>query len=119
MDARVTMFDKQMSAVTFAEAGEHETAKEFLRSEPRAVKGKKPVGAEAKKKPYAGMVVFGALSLSGYIALIANQQWVNEVYTMGGWHAAYPVVTALIFSFVHGAFASNLLSVLGIEAKKK
>ena len=73
----------------------------------------------AKKKPYVGLVVFGAISLSGYIALITNQQWVNETYTMGGWHAAYPVVTALIFSFIHGAFASNLLSVLGIEAKKK
>jgi hypothetical protein len=116
MDARVTMFDKQMSAVTFAEAGEHGTAKEFLRQESSTVKEKKPVGG--KKKPYAGMVIFGALSLSGYIALLTNQEWVSETYTMGGWHTVYPVVTALIFSFVHGAFASNLLSVLGIEAKK-
>lgn len=116
MSARITMFDKQMSAAAFAEAGEHETAKEFLREDPQSVKGKKPVGA--KKKPYGGMLIFGALSLSGYIALLANQEWVSETYTMGGWHAAYPVVTALIFSFVHGAFASNLLSVLGLEAKK-
>ena len=108
-----------MAAVTFAEAGEQDTAKEFLRAEPQALKGKKPVVADAKKKPYAGMVVFGGISLSGYVALITHQQWVNETYTMGGWHAAYPVVTALIFSFVHGAFASNLLTVLGIEAKKK
>jgi hypothetical protein len=119
MGSRVTKFDKSMSAVTFAEAGEFETAKEFLGEEPQALKEKKPVGADAKKKPYAGMLIFGAVSLSGYIALITHQQWVNETYTMGGWHAAYPVVTALIFSFVHGAFASNLLSVLGIEAKKK
>jgi hypothetical protein len=118
MSSRMTTFDKQMSAITFAEAGEYETAKEFLRREPQAAKAKKPVPAGAKKKPYAGMVIFGAISLSGYIALLANQRWVNEVFTMGGWHAAFPVVTALIFSFVHGAFASNLLSVLGIEAKK-
>lgn len=117
MDPRVTMFDKQMSAVAFAEAGEFETAKDFLQQAPQAVKGKKPVAE--KKKPYAGMVIFGTISLSGYIALVTNQQWVNETFTMGGWHTVYPVVTALIFSFVHGAFASNLLTVLGIEAKKK
>ncbi|KPK23944.1 MAG: hypothetical protein AMJ61_14635 [Desulfobacterales bacterium SG8_35_2] len=64
------------------------------------------------------MVIFGAISLAGYIALMTHQGWVSENYTTGGWHAAYPVVTALIFSFVHGAFASNLLSVLGLEAKK-
>jgi len=115
MDARLTKFDRNMTAVAFAEAGEFETATEFLAEKQAAAKKPEPA---AKKKPYAGMVIFGALSLSGYIALVTNQQWVNEVYTMGGWHAVYPVVTALIFSFVHGAFASNLLSVLGIEAKK-
>jgi len=116
MESRLTKFDKQMFAVTFSEAGEHETAAEFLQQEPKAVKQKEPVGA--RKKPYTGMVIFGAISLAGYVALIANQRYVNEIFTMGGWHAVYPVVTALIFSFVHGAFASNLLSVLGIEAKK-
>jgi hypothetical protein len=117
MGSGVTKFDEQMFAVTFAEAGVHETAVEFLRQEQKAVKEKKPVGA--KKKPYAGMAIFGSLSLIGYFMLITNQKLVTEVYTMGGWHAVYPVGTALIFSFVHGAFASNLLSVLGIEAKKK
>jgi hypothetical protein len=118
MNSRMTTFDKQMSAITFAEAGEYDTAKDFLRQDSQAVRAKKPVPAGAKKKPYVGMVVFGAISLSGYIALLANQRWVNEVFTMGGWHAAFPVATALIFSFIHGAFASNLLTVLGIEAKK-
>lgn len=117
MDSTVTRFDRNMSAAAFAEAGEFETAKEILRQQPQAVKEKKPVGA--KNKPYAGMVIFGAISLSGYVALVTHQQWVNEIFTMGGWYAAYPVLTALIFSFVHGAFASNLLTVLGIEAKKK
>jgi hypothetical protein len=89
---------------------------EFLQQEPEAVKEKKPV--TVKKKPYTGMVIFGSISLAGYFVLMTNQGWVNEEFTMGGWHAAYPVVTALIFSFIHGAFASNLLSVLNIEAKK-
>jgi hypothetical protein len=116
MDSKPTKFDKKMSAVTFAEAGEFDTAKEFLQDEEaEAQTATSPV---IRKKPIGGMVFFGAVSLTGYVLLITNQKWVNEVYTMGGWHAAYPVVTALIFSFVHGAFASNLLSVLGIEAKK-
>ena len=114
MDSQPTKFDKTMSAVTFAEAGEFETAKEFL-AEKRAAKMPAP---ETAQKPYGKMIIFGSISLVGYIALITNQKLVTEIYTMGGWHAVYPVGTALIFSFVHGAFASNLLSVLGIEAKK-
>jgi hypothetical protein len=116
MDSKITKFDKNMSAVAFAEAGEFETAAEFLqKDQTEAVAAKKPI---RRKKPFGGMLIFGAISLAGYVALMTHQGWVSEEYTMGGWHAAYPVVTALIFSFIHGAFASNLLSVLGIEAKK-
>ena len=115
MDSTLTKFDKNMSAATFAEAGEFETAKEFLAEGPATAKRPEPAG---KKKPYTGMVIFGAISLIGYFLLITNQKLVTEVFTLGGWHAVYPVGTALIFSFIHGAFASNLLSVLGLEAKK-
>ncbi len=64
------------------------------------------------------MVLFGAISLVFYILLIKNQDWVTNTFTIGGWYAAYPILTAFLFSFIHGAFASNLLSVLGLEAKK-
>ena len=116
MDSKVTEFDKNMSAVTFAEAGEFETATEFLQDE--QAEGEAVKSPAVRKKPYGGMIIFGALSLAGYFLLITNQKLVTEIFTTGGWHALYPVGTALIFSFVHGAFASNLLSVLGIEAKK-
>jgi len=115
MDSKLTKFDINMSAAAFAEANEHETAKELLKAEGSTQHKEAPA---AKKKPYGGMLIFGALSLTGYIVLMTNQKWINEVYTMGGWHAVYPVLTAFAFSFIHGAFASNLLSVLGIEAKK-
>jgi len=116
MKPEINDLDRHMSAATFAEAGEFETARELLQEgQEETAPAKKTV---AKKKPVGGMFIFGALSLAGYVALMKNQGWVSEEYTMGGWHAAYPVVTAIIFSFVHGAFASNLLSVLGIEAKK-
>lgn len=105
-----------MSAAAFAEAGEHGMAVEMLHKEKKdSIEPEKTPAT--KKKPYPGMVIFGAVSLCGYFALMTHQGLISEEFTMGGWHAAYPVMTAVIFSFIHGAFASNLLSVLGIEAK--
>jgi len=112
----MTVFDKNMAAVAFAEANEHETAKEFVSG--GGTKDKKTAGSPAKK-PVLQMLLFGAISLTGYIILMRNEKLITTEFTMGGWHAAYPVLTALVFSFIHGAFASNLLSVLGLEAKKK
>ena len=71
-----------------------------------------------KKKPIGKMVLFGAMSLGAYGLLLSNMKLVTDTFTLGGWYAALPVGTAFLFSFVHGAFASNLLSVLGLEPKK-
>ena len=71
-----------------------------------------------KKRPVGKMVLFGAMSVSAYMLLFSNETLITQTYTLGGWHAAFPVMTAFLFSFVHGAFASNLLSVIGLEAKK-
>ncbi|MBU0664358.1 MAG: hypothetical protein KJ990_07440 [Proteobacteria bacterium] len=73
----------------------------------------------AKSKPYLKTLIFGAISISAYVLLFNNEQLVTDTYTMGGWHWVFPVGTVFFFSFSHGAFASNLLSVLGLEAKKK
>lgn len=75
--------------------------------------------SEEKKKPYVQMIIFGLISLASYGALFTNERLVTEVFTRGGYYAAFPIVTAFWFSFMHGAFGSNLLSVLGLEAKKK
>lgn len=71
-----------------------------------------------KRKPYIQTVIFGILSLASYLVLFNYEGLVTETYTRGGIYTAMPVATALYFSFTHGAFASNLLSVLGIEAAK-
>jgi len=71
-----------------------------------------------KKRPVGKMVLFGGMSAAAYLFLFSNETLVTQTFTLGGWHAAFPVMTAFLFSFVHGAFASNLLSVIGLEAKK-
>lgn len=61
----------------------------------------------------------GLASAALYTAVFANSGTVMKYFTKGGLYAALPIVTVFIFSFVHGSFASNMWSLLGIEAKKK
>ena len=72
-----------------------------------------------KNKPYLQMIIFGIISLTSYVVLFSNEALVTDTFTNGGYYAAFPILTAFWFSFMHGAFASNLISVLGLEAKKK
>ncbi|OGQ97530.1 MAG: hypothetical protein A2521_10055 [Deltaproteobacteria bacterium RIFOXYD12_FULL_57_12] len=118
----VSNFDKNMSAVAFAEAGEFETARGMLHNE-TAQRGNasQPARGAAplrKKKPYLPAIGFGLVSISLYVILFSNEQLVTNTFTMGGWYTVLPVGGAFLFSFIHGAFASNLLNVLGLEAKK-
>ena len=108
-------FDKHMTAVTFAEAGDHDTARQIMAEADLPEENKAKLN---NKKPVLQAVVFDALSLSAYVLLFMNEDLVTNTFTMGGWHAVFPVGAAFLFSFVHGAFASNFLSVLGLEAKK-
>ena len=71
-----------------------------------------------QKKPYVQTIIFGLISLASYIILFSNEAWVTNTYTKGGYYAVYPIITAFWFSFMHGTFGSNLLTVLGLEAKK-
>jgi hypothetical protein len=64
-------------------------------------------------------VALGLGAAALYAAVFLNSGTVMKYFTRGGWYAALPVATVFIFSFVHGAFASNLWSLLGIEATKK
>ncbi len=72
-----------------------------------------------KKRPYLKAVFWGIASLAGYIAVFTNQDIITSNFTRGGVYAALPIAVAFIFSFIHGSFANYVLSVFGIEAKKK
>lgn len=75
-------------------------------------------GAE-KKKPVGKTIGYGVLTVALYAAVFTHADAVMQSFTKGGWYAALPIATVFVFSFAHGAFASNLWSLLGIEAMKK
>jgi hypothetical protein len=112
---KMTTFDKNMAAAAFAEAGEHKTAKAILGS----TSTKKNPAPESASRPYGKALILGAISLSAYVALFRNETWVMDTFTKGGIYTLFPVLAAFFFSFVHGPFGSDLLSCLGLEAKKK
>jgi drug/metabolite transporter (DMT)-like permease len=75
--------------------------------------------SSTKKKPIGKMLFMGVLSLALYATLLLNQDLVNGSFAQGGLYALLPIVTAFIFSFIHGSFTGNFWTVMGIEAAKK
>ncbi|MDD3580733.1 MAG: hypothetical protein PHW74_06915 [Desulfobacca sp.] len=72
-----------------------------------------------KKMTYLRYTIgLGAVSAALYAAVFTNSATVTTYFTKGGAYAILPVATAFLFSFVHGAFASNFWSALGIEASR-
>lgn len=73
----------------------------------------------SKRKPYGKMIITGIISIALYTVLLLNQDIINNYFGRGGIYALLPIMTALIFSFIHGNFTGNFWTVLGVEAKKK
>ena len=44
---------------------------------------------------------------------------ITSYFGRGGMYAVLPIVTAFLFSFIHGSFTGDFWTVLGVEAKKK
>ena len=72
-----------------------------------------------RKKPYGVMVVTGVFSVALYAALLMNQDLLNANFSRGGMFAFLPIITAFVFSFIHGSFTGHFWTVLGVEAAKK
>jgi hypothetical protein len=80
----------------------------------------KEIHAKTGRGKLIGRTVgLGLASAALYAAVFTHSGTVMKYFTKGGIFAALPIVTVFAFSFVHGAFASNLWSLLGIEATKK
>lgn len=73
----------------------------------------------ARKKPFKQTILWGIISLAAYILVFANQDVVTVLFTQGGLLAGAVIATALLFSFIYGAFANYLLELVGIEPLKK
>jgi hypothetical protein len=73
--------------------------------------------AKSSKSGVVKTLVLGALTAAMYAAVFWKSDAVMQLFTRGGVYAAFPILTVFAFSFAHGAFASNLWSLLGIQAK--
>ncbi len=71
------------------------------------------------KKPYMKALFFGLISVGLYAALLLNQETINTTFGKGGMFAILPIITAFVFSFVHGNFTGDFWTVMGVEAAKK
>jgi hypothetical protein len=72
-----------------------------------------------RKKPAGAMIVMGIISIALYTTLLLKQDLVNSTFAKGGLYALLPIITAFVFSYIHGGFTGHFWTVLGIEAAKK
>jgi len=70
-----------------------------------------------KKQALLRMAGFGVASAAIYGAVFQHANALTEMFSRGGVYAAMPIATVFLVSYVHGGFASNLWSALGITAK--
>ncbi|SFG01638.1 hypothetical protein SAMN05660649_00483 [Desulfotomaculum arcticum] len=64
-------------------------------------------------------IVWGVVSMALYVIVFLNQQAVTDYFTRGGVFSLAVIVTALVFSFVHGAFANYFIEAVGFKPVNK
>jgi len=72
-----------------------------------------------RSKPVTPLVLTGIVSAGLYVALLTNQDFLNNNFAKGGLYAFLPIITAFIFSYFHGTFTGHFWTMLGVEASKK
>jgi F0F1-type ATP synthase assembly protein I len=77
------------------------------------------MATSTRKKPVVALIVMGIISIALYATLLMKQDLLNLTFGKGGWYAFLPIITAFIFSYIHGTFTGHFWTVLGIEAAKK
>lgn len=71
------------------------------------------------KKPYLKLCLSGVVSCTLYLLLYLHEAEVMKAFTRtDGLYPFLSVIAALLFSFVHGAFAGYFWDVLGIAGRR-
>ncbi|MGE4551969.1 MAG: hypothetical protein AB7D57_02590 [Desulfovibrionaceae bacterium] len=83
----------------------------------------KPKGATfmaemTRKQAARRAAVFGVLAIGLYAAVFTHTDFIMKYWTQGGVSALLPVATVFLFSYVHGSFASNFWTAIGIQASR-
>ncbi|MCM0754445.1 hypothetical protein M7784_04200 [Desulfovibrio aminophilus] len=71
------------------------------------------------KKPVVKTIIYGVLSVALYAAAFSQANTLTALFSRGSFWAAGPIATVFLFSYIHGAFASNLWSCLGVVARPR
>lgn len=70
-----------------------------------------------KKQALVRMIGFGIASAAVYAGAFHDSNAFVDLCSRGGFYTALPIATVFLVSYVHGGFASNLWTALGINAK--
>lgn len=77
-------------------------------------------GSEKRKKTVVvKMLLMGLVSFALYALLFTEQEFINAHFAKGGLYAFLPIITAFVFSIVHGSFTGNFWSSLGMHPKQQ
>lgn len=74
--------------------------------------------SDKKNSIYKKTLIFGVLSIGLYAVVFVNQGVITDLFTKGKYYAVLPIITAFIFSYIHGSFANYFLGAIGLVAKK-
>ena len=74
---------------------------------------------EVKTKPVGKTIVFGLLTAIFYGAFFTYGDTITAYFAQGSFWAAGPIATVFAVSYLHGEFAGNLWTCLGISAVRK
>ncbi|MBF0424412.1 MAG: hypothetical protein HQL66_01135 [Magnetococcales bacterium] len=79
-------------------------------------------GSRVSHRTLISTLVFGAASVALYLALFVFSNDLTEMASLvrqgHKGYVAVPILIALVFSFIHGAFTSHFWDMMGLKARK-
>lgn len=75
--------------------------------------------SNSQGRPIGKAIIWGILSIAVYAALFLKVDLIMERFSQGGIYAGAVLVTALLFSVVHGAFSNYMIESCGLKPLNK